>query len=313
MPSPAVSKIKPKALRPGDVLAITSPSSHLDPDRMARGCALLESRGYRIKFGKYLDREHGYLAGSDEERAEDLMAAFDDPEVSAVMCARGGFGAARLFPYLDLDRMASSGKMFLGFSDVTTLHIALNQRGLVTFHTPMPITLSYDRVPWVHESFFNLLQGNPNPPAEARRAETIVPGIAEGDVTGGCLCLLCDTIGTANPLDTRGKIIVIEDVDEPPQRIDAMFTHLINTGLLQQCAGIAVGEMTNTDDKVDPTMGGIPWREIIEDRVKPLGIPSVVNFPFGHMKTMLSLPLGIRGRLDANEGVLTFLESPCEG
>ncbi|MBL8087416.1 MAG: LD-carboxypeptidase [Chthonomonas sp.] len=308
---PVSEKIKPRALKPGDTIAVCSPASAIDEDRLTRGCALIESHGYKTKLSKNIYDSNGYLAGDDQVRAADLMAAFEDPEVSAVMCSRGGYGCARLFPYIDLDKMAASGKMFMGFSDITTLHLALNRRGLVTFHTPMPITLSYDRAPWVHESFFNLLKGDATTPTDAKRAEVLVPGVAEGEVTGGCLCLLCDSIGTPDPLTTQGKILVIEDVDEYPHRIDAMFTHLLNTGILQSCAGIVIGEMTNTNDRYDPTMGGLPWETIIADRVKPLGIPTMTKFPFGHMKTMLSVPLGVRARMDTEAGTLTFLENPC--
>lgn len=258
-----------------------------------------------------MDQIH-YLGGKDEDRASDLMAAFLDPECDGVICSRGGYGCARLFPYIDLDQIVASRKMLLGFSDITTLHLALNRRGLVTMHTPMPITLSYERAPWVVESFFALLQGDASAPAEAPCAETITPGTAEGVVVGGCLCLLCDSIGTPNGLETEGKILAIEDVDENPHRVDAMFTHLINSGLLAQCAGVCVGEMTNTDEKCDPTMGGKPWKEIVAERVASVGVPAVLNFPFGHMKTMRSIPLGVRARLDASAGTLTYLESPCE-
>lgn len=304
--------IKPNALKPGDTIAIVTPASSIDEDRLTRGCALIEARGYKTKLMPHVYDQHYYLGGTDENRAADLMAAFRDPECAGVMCSRGGYGCARLLPHLDLDEMAQSGKFFAGFSDITTLHLALNRRGLVTFHTPMPITLSYDRAPWVHESFFELLVGNAARPADAKRGDKLVGGVGEGVVTGGCLCLLCDSIGTADALDTRGKILLIEDVDENPHRIDAMLTHLLHLGMLQTCAGIVIGEMTNTDEKSDPTMGGRPWLDIVTDRIAPLGVPTVVNYPFGHMKTMLSLPLGIRARLDADAGVLEYLESPCE-
>jgi muramoyltetrapeptide carboxypeptidase len=310
MASPHV--IKPRALEPGDTLGVVSPASSIDEDRLFRGIALIESRGYRTKlFPHTLDQVH-YLAGTDQDRAADLMAAIDDPGVDAVICSRGGYGCARLLPYIDLDRIVEARKMILGFSDITTLHLALNKRGLVTMHTPMPITLSYERAPWVVESFFSLLAGDATTPQEAPNSETITPGVAEGPVVGGCLCLLCDSIGTPEGLETDGKILVIEDVDENPHRVDAMFTHLINSGLLAKCAGVCVGEMTNTDDRCDPTMGGKPWREIVSERVASVRVPAVLNFPFGHMKTMRSIPLGIRARLDASAGTLTYLESPCE-
>lgn len=303
--------IRPEPLRRGSHVRIVSPASALAPESVQFGVELLQAQGYRVSFGEHTFSRFSYLAGTDEQRAGDLQAAFDDPDVDAVICSRGGYGCARLFPFLDLDRMAASAKFFGGFSDITTLHLALNRRGLVTFHTPMMITLSVPREPWVIESFLATLRGDDPIPEGATRAETLVPGSAEGVVTGGCMCLLTDSIGTSDSLDAAGKILILEDVDESPHRVDAMLTHMINAGILASAAGIVVGEMTRTDDKIDPLIGSWAWREIIEDRIKPLGIPAVVNFPFGHMKTMLSLPLGIRARLDADAGTLTYLEPSC--
>lgn len=278
---------------------------------MENGIKLLESQGYRVSLGDNVLAKDGYLAGSDAERAGDVQAAFDDPEVDAVLCSRGGYGCARLMPYLDLDRIAGSGKPFVGFSDVTTLHLALNRRGLVTYHAPMLLSFSVDREPWVVESFQNLLKGEDPFVAGSPRGEAIRGGVAEGALTGGCLCLLTDSIGTPDPLDCDGRIVLIEDVDEHPHRVDAMLTHLLNTGQLQKAAGIVVGEMTGTDEKVDPKIGAWPWRRIVEDRLGSLDVPTVVNFPFGHMRGMLSLPLGLRVRLDADAGRLTLLEAAC--
>jgi muramoyltetrapeptide carboxypeptidase len=303
--------VKPRALRPGDTLGIVSPASSLDPERLDKGRAVIEARGYRTKLYTSTLKKDFYLAGTDEERAADLMAAFEDAEAAAVICSRGGYGCARLLPLIDLERIVAARKMFLGFSDITTLHVALNNMGLVTMHAPMPITLSYDRAAWVYDSFFRLLQGDPSPPDEAPRAETVVPGVAEGRLTGGCMCLLSDSLATAHSLDADGRLLIIEDVDENPHRVDAMFTHFYNAGILQRAAGVIVGEMTNTDEKQDPTIGGKPWRDIVHPILEKAGRPAVTGFPFGHMKTMLSVPLGVRARLDADAGRVSFLEQPC--
>lgn len=302
---------KPRALRPGDQIRVVSPASPLTPDKIADGVALLESQGYRVALGQHVFESDGYLAGTDEARAFDLTQAFSDPEVSAVMCSRGGYGCARLFPFLDLEMIASSGKMLCGFSDVTTLHLALNQLGLVTMHTPMMVTLSVEREPWVIESFINLLKGDPRAPSGAVRGRPLVEGRAEGVLTGGCMCLLSDSLATPYPVDAKGKILLLEDVDEAPHRVDAILTHFLNAGVLQSASGIVVGEMTNTDERTDAKIGAWNWRRIVEDRIRPLGIPTVTDFPFGHMKTMLSLPLGVNARLDASAGTLEVLESPC--
>jgi muramoyltetrapeptide carboxypeptidase len=288
-----------------------SPASPTTEESIAAGISLLEKEGYQVTFGKHVYARDGYLAGTDEQRAEDLRTAFDDDAVDAVVCSRGGYGCARLLTYLDLDAIAATTKMFVGFSDVTTLHLALNRRGLVTFHAPMLLSFSVERAGWVYESFTSLLKGEDSVPSGAPRADTLVGGKAEGVVTGGCLCLLTDSIATADSLDCCNKIVLIEDVDEHPHRVDAMLTHLLNAGQIQSAAGIVVGEMSGTDENADPKIGAWPWRRIVEDRLAPLNVPTVVNFPIGHMKNMLSLPLGVRVQLDADAGTLRLLEPPC--
>ena len=303
--------MKPRALRPGDTISLVSPSSVFLPEKLEGMQKILEDAGYRIKLGEHVYAQHHYLAGTDEQRASDLQAAFDDPDTQAVLCSRGGYGCARLMPHLEFDRMAVPGKMFLGFSDITTVHLALNRRGLPTVHGPMALSFSVEREPWVYESFLNVLKGENPIPKDTPRAETIVGGTAEGEVTGGCLCLVTDSVATADSFEANGKIVLIEDVDEHPHRIDAMLTHLLNTGLIQGAAGIVIGEMTRTDEMEDASIGRRPWRDIVLERLEPLGIPMVFGFPFGHQKNMLSLPLGIRAGLDADAGTLTYLEPLC--
>lgn len=288
-----------------------SPASPIPQEKLGAMISLLESEGYVVDLSKNILASDYFLAGSDQQRAEDLMAAFTDPGIDGIVCSRGGYGCARLFPYLNLDVMAASGKLFTGFSDLTTLHLALNRRGMPTIYTPMAVSFTVDRQPWVHESFKRALRGEIEVPADAPKGETMNDGIAEGEVTGGCLCLITDSLATDDSIDCDGKIVLIEDVDEHPHRIDAMLTHLINARQIQRAAGIVVGEMTRTDEKIDEAIGAKPWRAIVEERLKPLGIPTMVNYPFGHMANMLSLPLGVRARLDAGAGTLTYLESPC--
>jgi muramoyltetrapeptide carboxypeptidase len=303
---------KPRALLPGDLIRVVSPASPIEREKTERAREQLEDAGYRVQFAEHAFERDFYLAGRDRDRAYDLQEAFADPDVSAVYCSRGGYGAARLLPHLDLDAMAEAGKLFLGFSDITTLHLALNRRGLPTVHAPMMLTLSVDREPWVAQSFFNVLRGVTHIPIDAPKGETVVGGKAEGRVTGGCLCLITDAIATPDAMDSDDAIILIEDVDENPHRIDAMLTHLLLTGDLQKCAGIVVGEMTGTDTRSDESIGGKPWRDIVIERLEPLGKPLIINYPFGHCKQMLSLPMGIRAVLDADAGTLTYIEPLCE-
>ncbi|HSI74010.1 MAG TPA: LD-carboxypeptidase [Fimbriimonas sp.] len=303
--------MKPRALKPGDTIAFVSPASPIAPEKLEFATNILESEGYGVRLMPNALAAEGYLAGSDEQRARDLQDAFADDEIAAVYCTRGGYGCARLFPHLDLDAIAQSRKLFLGFSDVTTLHIALNRRGLPTVHAPMGITLSSPREPWVVESFTNVLKGINDLPTGATRGETVIGGVAEGKLVGGCMCLICDTIGTPDEIMTDDAILLLEDVDEAPHRVDAMVTHLLNAGLAQKAAGFLIGEMTRTDERIDEGIGGMPWKELLRDRLAPLGKPMVFDFPLGHAKQMLSLPLGIPARLDADSGTLEYLESLC--
>ncbi|MFN8221011.1 MAG: LD-carboxypeptidase [Fimbriimonadales bacterium] len=300
---------KPRALRTGDLIEIVSPASPIRPEKAESAVAMLHAAGYRTRFAPHAFDANAHLAGTDADRAADLMAAFRDPEVAAVYCSRGGYGCGRLMPLLDFDLIAESGKMLIGFSDITVIHLALQRRGVVSMYAPMALTLSVEREPWVRESFLSMISGGNPIVSSAPTGECVVGGVAEGALVGGCLCLLTDSIGTPEPLETEGKVLLIEDVDEHPHRVDAMLTHLLNSGLAQAAAGFVVGEMTGTDERVDPGIGGKGWREIVTERLAPLGKPMIVNFPCGHMKGMLSLPLGVRVRLDADAGRLSYVEA----
>ncbi len=303
--------LKPKALVKGSHIRIVSPSSPTNPESIANGIKLLEDQGYLISLGDHVFDSDGYLAGADRDRAKDLMDAFCDSSVDAILCSRGGYGCVRLLPHLDLDAMANSRKMFVGFSDITTLHLALNRRGLVTFYAPMLLSLSVLREAWVVDSWHKMFRGEDPIVSESPAGECLVSGVAEGVLTGGCLCLLTDSLSTPESLNCEGKVVLIEDVDEHPHRVDAMLSHLTQSQTIQKAAAIVVGEMTATDEKPDPKIGAWPWRRIVEDRLGHLNVPTIVNFPFGHMKTMMSLPLGVRVRCDANAGRLSLLENPC--
>jgi len=302
---------KPRPLKPGSRIRIVSPASPIKEEKLGAMTQLLESEGYIVERSRNILADNVHLAGTDQQRAEDLKEGFRDPSVNAILCSRGGYGCARLLPHLDLNQMASAGKLLVGFSDITTLHIALNNRGLPTIYAPMAVTFTVERLPYVYESFKRALRGEIETPDDTPPGQTITTGTVEAETTGGCLCLITDSLGTPESIDCEGKIVLIEDVDEHPHRIDAMLTHLLNAGQIQKAAGIVVGEMTRTDEKPDESIGGKPWMAIVEERLAPLKIPTIVNYPFGHAPNMLSLPLGVKSRLDADKGTLTYLESPC--
>ena len=301
-----------RALAQGDVIRIVAPSGpllDLDINPLIR---LLEGAGYEIQLGRNLHGQWRYLAGSDQDRASDLMDAFTDTTVDAVFCARGGYGLGRLLPLLDLDLIAASRKPFVGFSDITALHLALNRRGMRTLHAPMAYTFANEHEPWVAKSLLGALSGIPTIPSEAPTGTSVIPGIVEGVVVGGCLTLLADACGTAEQPRFGGKIVLIEDVGERAYRVDARLTQLLGSGVLQSAAAFVIGEMTGTNGKEPDQRLEISWQEVITERLGPLGKPMIFGYPFGHITNPLTLPLGIRARLDAGSGTLHYLENLCD-
>lgn len=275
-------------------LGIVAPASAIDDADLDRGIEALHEMGFQTRLLPHVLERNGHLAGTDAERAADLHEAFADPAIDAVLCARGGYGVSRILRYLDLDGIAEIGKPFLGYSDVTVLHTALNRRGLVTYHAPMVVSFAQSRPDWVRESFIAALKGEDPIPPDAPGGEIVIPGSATGPVGGGCLSLLADSLGTHEAFDGADQIVLLEDIGENTHRIDALLTHLLNAGALQNAKAFVVGEMTDTPD----------WQPIVEERLAPLGKPLIVRYPFGHIDAMLTLPLGRTATLE--EGRLRY-------
>lgn len=306
-----MARIFPRAVPTGGTLGLISPSSAIKAESLEPGLAYLEAHGYRIKRFPSLYAKHHELAGTDEARAADLIAAFEDPEVDAVLCSRGGYGCARLMPYLDFEALANHRKLFIGYSDITTLHLGFQNVGFATLHGAVGVTFSKPREPWVWESFGNALTGDLIRPKDAPNGETVRPGRAEGEVIGGCLRLICDALGTPDAPDTDGKILLIEDTGEKAYRVDAMLTQLLNAGLLQRAAGIVIGEFSETDALSE--RGDSPcWRSIVEERLGKIRVPTIVDYPIGHKSQILSVGLGVQAVLDADRGTLDYSERLCE-
>ena len=304
----------PRVLRPGDLIGIAAPASPPDADAVQRGTALLEARGYRVRLGKHLfdaAEQCGYLAGRDEDRAADLNALFAEPEVAAIFCVRGGYGTMRLLKYLDWNVLGANPKIFVGYSDITSLHLAIHRRlSLVTFHGPMLSAL-----PRCSESalavFWNLLERPESLgtlPADPALLQTVVSGSVTGALTGGCLSLLAAACGTYDAPDFCGKIVVMEDVGEAVYRADRCLMQLFHAGHLAQAAGFVLGSLTGWREHEPFPERNTPaalWR----DTFGPLQSPALSGFPFGHEPDPLTLPLGIRARLDADARTLTLLEA----
>ena len=308
---------KPARLLPGDTVAVVSPASPPpDAQNIDRALVALKTLGYRPRLMPHARRRNGFLAGNDRERAADLMRAFTDRRVKAILCVRGGHGITRLLPLLDYAAIRANPKIFVGYSDITALLIALRQQAdIVTFHGPM---LNADFVtngfPWfTRDSFFRTLTQTSAPGGicEGYGGKTISvlrSGIAQGELMGGNLTMLCSLLGTPWQPLFRRKILFIEEVNEAPYRVDRMLTQLFNAGLLQQVAGIAVGLCHGCEDATDRKRGEFrqTLMDVLRERLLPLRVPVVAGLPFGHVVHNATLPVGLSATLDGRAGDLIF-------
>jgi muramoyltetrapeptide carboxypeptidase len=304
----------PKALEPGDTILFVAPAGPLDPARMARARARLEARGYRVVQRDDLFAEEGYLAGSDERRAAELMGGFLDPEVDAIFPGTGGYGTMRILDRLDYAAIRAHPKLVIGFSDLTALHAALNRwAGLVTFHSPSPmwgLGSEEEWNPFTAESFFRAIEQSSNGrgyrveiPADAAPAVGLGRGKARGRLVGGNLSLISALEGTPFAIDTRGAILLIEDLREAPYRVDRMLRQLRLAGKLQRLKGAILGQFTLNYDREDEAKKDDPRYTVdgvLRQYFAEAGIPVVMNFPVGHHVLNATLPLGADVEVDAD-------------
>ena len=311
--------IRPRHLSPGDTLGIIAPASAPpEPKAVDQAVDALKHLGFRVKLAPNVHKRHGFLAGTDRERASDLMRMFMDKKVNAVMCVRGGYGTARLLPMLNYKIIRVNAKIFVGFSDITSLHCAfLTKANLISFHGPMLVSdFESDTLPqFTVKSFLQTLSGQGTGFGNGYGGKTVKVlrrGVARGRLVGGNLAVLCTLLGTPWMPQFKRRILFIEDIGELPHRFDRMLTQLLNCGLLQQVGGIAIG--LNADCEDPKAKVGSEYRQSLEDvlreRLLPLKIPIVMGLPFGHVPHNGTLPVGIKVELDANRGELNFCE-PC--
>jgi muramoyltetrapeptide carboxypeptidase len=311
--------IKPERLDPGDAIGIVSPASPpADPTIVDRGAGALEGLGFKVILAPNVRNRRGFLAGSDRERAADLMGMFADPRIKAMLCVRGGYGCARILPLLDYRFIRANPKILIGYSDITSLHCALlSQANLVTFHGPTLNAgfIKPNPAPFAWRSLVRTLM-QPAVPGSIcdgynRKTISVVRrGSASGRLVGGNLSLICTTVGTPYQPSFKKKILFLEDIDEAPYRFDRMLTHLLNAGVLQQVAGIAVGLNNNCVDA--KAKGSTEYRQTVDDvlkeRLSPLKVPIVTGLPFGHAPLNATLPVGVRAKLDGVKGDLVITE-----
>lgn len=304
----------------GDTIGIVAPASPPpDPKAVDRAAEALERFGFKPKLAKNVRARLGFIAGTDRERATDLMTMFTDKKVKAIICLRGGYGAGRILDRLDFALIRRHPKILSGYSDITALHGALLQKsGLVSIHAPMLNgALADPNVPeFTKKSFFRTVMEAQSPGSiRAGYAEKTISilrgGVAEGRLVGGNLSLICASLGTPFSPSFKGKILFFEDVSERPYRLDRLLTQLLNAGIFSQVVGVAVGVIKDCNEPKEKT-GKEYYQsgaQVVKERLATLRVPVVIGLPFGHVDLNAAIPVGIRARLDGKRGDLIITES----
>ncbi len=304
----------PSALAPGDSIALIAPAGRVNRDALDAGAEALRARGLKVKVGAHVLDAYGHMAGTDRDRASDLMNAFLNPNIKGIFCARGGAGSARIIPYLEMSALASHPKVFVGYSDITALHMAFaHYAKWPTFYGPMAAT---ETECCRNDDCFGTLWGlvsDAHPagelpiPKNSPPMRTLVSGIAEGALLGGTLCVLESCIGASYFPDFTGKILALEDTAEPPWRVDRMLTHLEHAGILEKAAGFLIGKLSDQED--DPLYTeDLPILQSLKDHLAGLGKPVLYGYPFGHLDQPVTLPMNCLVRLDADHHTLDILK-----
>ena len=306
--------LKPPRLRPGDLIGIVSPASTPSAqEKVDRGVRYLEGIGYRVKIGRHVMAQYGYLAGTDEERVSDLNDMLRDPAVKAVFALRGGYGTPRILDLLDYRAARRDPKILVGYSDITGLQLAFLQKtGLVTFSGPMVAVEMGDHInPYTEENFWRVVTSASrvgtlrNPDDEPLVAYN--KGGASGILIGGNFSLLASLIGTPYLPNLRKAILVLEDVDEAPHRVDRMFAQLRHAGVLKNIAGLVLGTFTDCVPS-DPSKPHLTIEQVLQETVSAVDCPVLTNLQYGHIAKKLTIPFGVRATLDTRTRSLTVSE-----
>lgn len=295
---------RPRAIRPGGRIGLVAPAGPLDPARFEANRRVLEGLGFETVARDDILARDGYLAGDDTRRAGELMEFVRDPAIDAILCARGGYGCHRIVERLDAKAFRDAAKPLVGYSDITTLLLWQRRHaGLVGLHGPM-LERKDGMDAETASALVRALQGTGPLPRYAGR--TLVSGWAEGRLVGGSLSVCVASLGTSWELDTRGAILMLEDVTELPYRVDRMLQQLRAAGKLADLAGVALGAFTDCDDPRYPE-----WtvERLFAEVFGGLGIPVVMDLPFGHGAMNRPWPFGGRAALDGARGELEWLES----
>ena len=303
--------IRPKPLKKGDKIGLIGASSPIPQDRIEPSIKAMEDLGFEVVLGESCKGYHGFLSGSDELRSKDINEMFKDKSIKGIFALRGGYGAARLLDMLDYDMIKKNPKVFAGYSDVTALHNVFNEKcKMITFHTPMAATEFYKGVDDYTMNYFkkNIFTDEPlgilkNP--EGQEIKTLVNGKAKGKLVGGNLSLIASSMGTPYELDTKGKILFLEDVDEYPYKIDRMLLQLKQCGKFEDASGIILGAWTDCEAKKGSN--SLSLMEVFEELIMPENKPTIYNVTCGHCMPTMSLPLGSMVKINGDKSKITVL------
>ena len=327
-----LTAVKPPRLKEGDTIGLVTPATYLTEEQLRQAVEQLAQLGFKARYTSNMLVRKGYLGGTDQQRADDINQFFADDSIDGIVCGRGGYGSARILPYLDYDVIKNHPKVFIGYSDITAMLYAIYKKtGLVCFHGPMgtsdynDFTTKYFNEVLIDPSS-SLTYQNPTVepviPLAADGGEmgseasvamtnpliTLAPGTAEGILIGGNLTLVTSLCGTSYDMDMRGKLVFLEEVGEAPYRIDRMLTQLLlDPSKLPAAAGVVLGVFS--DCEAEDESKSLSLAQVLYDRLTGLGIPVLYGLSFGHIKQNATLPVGVQARLEAEQKTLTLLEA----
>jgi muramoyltetrapeptide carboxypeptidase len=301
------ARIKPPALRPGDLIGIVAPASNIKPDLLEEGCRELERLGFRTTYSPGITTVFRYFSGTVERRAAEFLEMVRNPDVRAIFCARGGYGSGRIIPYLEPELLRANPKIINGSSDITMVLSFLDRSGLVGFHGPMVATaIRQGEAGYFRSLLLDVLKGE-RVRFPLTNTEVLRPGSAEGRLNGGCLSMVVATLGTSYEIDTAGSILIVEDQDTKPYQVDRMLTQLLQAGKFDGVQGVVFGEMLNCQQNANQ---GYTLKEVILDVLGETAFPILYGFPTGHTSGPNAMvPFGVTARLKlGGDSVFELLE-----